>query len=521
MAGKKISTIPEPPRTADAATRSFMAAVKEAIEVRLGRRGDPLEEGVTRRELVEAGIADIAQGPGGMGSGSLVVPRPGNSAEASITPPMPSNLYAIGVFGGISLSWERPADQYNVHAYAEIWRSQTDDIADRVMLGSSRGSSYFDRIMETGERVYYYWVRFVSSYDKRGPFAGPVGARKERDTRKLLEELSGAIDQSVLHQSLSTRIEEFGQDIIANAQSILEEAQARGEAVADVMSEIEAITGPTGSLAAVRDLLIAEFDGAIATVNSSISALTSPGGAVTNLVDAAAVASGSALAAYKSEVELVIGEGGTLATAVESLSTSVEGVTTAVQSQATIVQGLSAQFTLKLDVDGYVAGYGLYNDGATSDFAVAADRFWIAPPGSTGQIKPFVVQADPLDGEQKVFINSAVIRDASIQEGKLGPITFGKLVDGDGMPVTTLSGKLLADNIDVENISITDGNISGVLKSSAEAWPGGPPLWSLDKAGGFAMNSATNGGRMEIRDNVIKVFDQNGVLRVQLGDLTV
>ena len=35
---KKIASIPEPPKNADPSLRSFLAAVKEALEVRLGRR---------------------------------------------------------------------------------------------------------------------------------------------------------------------------------------------------------------------------------------------------------------------------------------------------------------------------------------------------------------------------------------------------------------------------------------------------------------------------------------------------
>ena len=39
--------------------------------------------------------------------------------------------------------------------------------------------------------------------------------------------------------------------------------------------------------------------------------------------------------------------------------------------------------------------------------------------------------------------------------------------------------------------------------------------------GTLDVSSATTGARMEIKNNVIKVFDAGGVLRVQIGDLTV
>jgi hypothetical protein len=40
-------------------------------------------------------------------------------------------------------------------------------------------------------------------------------------------------------------------------------------------------------------------------------------------------------------------------------------------------------------------------------------------------------------------------------------------------------------------------------------------------AGALNVQSASSGARLEIKTNVIKVFDATGALRVQIGDLTV
>jgi hypothetical protein len=197
----------------------------------------------------------------------------------------------------------------------------------------------------------------------------------------------------------------------------------------------------------------------------------------------------------------------------DALRSRLDGFGTSIQQQAEVVQGLSAQFTLKLDVNGYVSGFGAYNDGKTADFAVLADRFWIARPGAEkSAVKPFMV----VDG--KVYIDAAFIRDASIQEGQLGPITFGKLIDAAGKPITTVAGLLRADMLDVDQLRVTDANIAGVLKSSQKG-ANGRPRWQLDKNGGLELNSAGTSGRQEIRDTHIKIFDQNGIKRVQLGNL--
>lgn len=121
--------------------------------------------------------------------------------------------------------------------------------------------------------------------------------------------------------------------------------------------------------------------------------------------------------------------------------------------------GLGAQWTLKMDVNGHVSGVGMYNDGTTSDFAVLADRFWIAHVGV--KRKPFIIQ------NGKVFIDTAWIREGTIQEGQIGAITFGKLTDENtGLPITTVGGKLRADYIDVDNLSVGSAAVfSGDVRS--------------------------------------------------------
>ena len=74
---------------------------------------------------------------------------------------------------------------------------------------------------------------------------------------------------------------------------------------------------------------------------------------------------------------------------------------------------IAATYTVKVDVGGYIAGFGLTNDGVTSAFGIRADRFWIAPPlGAAGDdigLVPFIV-----DGGD-VLINNAFIDTAYIE----------------------------------------------------------------------------------------------------------
>ncbi|MBS3668021.1 phage tail tip fiber protein [Vreelandella boliviensis] len=107
-------------------------------------------------------------------------------------------------------------------------------------------------------------------------------------------------------------------------------------------------------------------------------------------------------------------------------------------------------YTLTLNQNGYISGFGAYNDGTTSDFSVVADRFWIAPPNSRGRRKPFIIQ------NGNVYIDTAFIREGSIQEGQIGAIGFGKITDPNGNPVTTVAGKLKGELIEAENLRVAE-----------------------------------------------------------------
>jgi hypothetical protein len=201
-----------------------------------------------------------------------------------------------------------------------------------------------------------------------------------------------------------------------------------------------------------------------------------------------------------------------LAQSVNTLQTTVNGNTSSVQTQQQAINGLSASYVLRVQAGNTLGGFGLYNDGNTLAFRILADKFSITPTSSGTGVSPFI-----LDGGI-VYMNTAMIKSASIEQGQLGPIGFGKIVDSVGNPVTTLQGKLRAEQIDVENLQVVNANIAGVIKSNSLA-PNGQPEWSLDKNGGFVQHSGDASGRMEQRNNAIKIFGPAGQLLMQVGNL--
>jgi len=111
---------------------------------------------------------------------------------------------------------------------------------------------------------------------------------------------------------------------------------------------------------------------------------------------------------------------------------------------------LEDQFTVKIDNNGAVAGFGLANEatddtGASfSEFYVNADRFAILPQGGTigsDDVAPFIVQ------NNQVFIDDAVIADGSIDNAKIADASIS-------------TAKI--EDLAVESAKIKDGSISTV-----------------------------------------------------------
>ena len=66
-----------------------------------------------------------------------------------------------------------------------------DNQAAATLVGTSSANLYSDAIGKGAK--FYYWVRFVSGKDDKGPFQGVQGVEAEtsRDVQDILDELRG------------------------------------------------------------------------------------------------------------------------------------------------------------------------------------------------------------------------------------------------------------------------------------------------------------------------------------------
>ncbi|MBU3577596.1 hypothetical protein [Polynucleobacter sp. UK-Kesae-W10] len=170
MSLTKVPSIPLP-------TANNLLAVSQAIkgilDVREGYVGDPMDQNVTYRDLVNSGIAQTTQAAV---SGISTLPQievPGlvngyNPATDETVPPQPQHVLVTSGTTLVKVKWD--LGQYPNHSYTEVWRGLTNAIGSATLIGKSDTQYYVDDLGHDGLTLYYYWVRFVSMADIFGPY---------------------------------------------------------------------------------------------------------------------------------------------------------------------------------------------------------------------------------------------------------------------------------------------------------------------------------------------------------------
>lgn len=190
----KVPGIPKPPADVTPGLRGWLTSVAEALEIRLGRRGDPRDRAVTLRELIESGLAkDLASNNfdpnnfDGSDTGIGPITEPPNTS----LPPAPTSISVAAAYSQIILSWDYPT--YANHSFTEIWAHSSDVIGDAQLIGVTTGRVYIDPVGESFTR--YYWIRHVSTSSVQGPFNSGTGtpATTAANVDDLLAHLQGSI----------------------------------------------------------------------------------------------------------------------------------------------------------------------------------------------------------------------------------------------------------------------------------------------------------------------------------------
>ena len=170
----KLPGLPPVPSNLGPDATAYLKALGEALEVRLGRRGDPIDRAVTLRELVDSGLATqlghVPFNPDNLGAS---VDFESAVAPDLSQPPAPTGLAATAAFETVLLEWSNGNLQFRNFAFTEIHRATSNVIGNATLVGVVRGNRFSDTV--DSDTTHYYWVRHVSTSDVRGPFNDTAG----------------------------------------------------------------------------------------------------------------------------------------------------------------------------------------------------------------------------------------------------------------------------------------------------------------------------------------------------------
>ena len=590
----KVPGIPKPPASAGPELRRYLESLAEAVEIRLGRKGDPRDRAVTLRELIQSGLArELRATPfdpnnvGGPGLGFVAddpVPETG-------VPPQPTGFTAAGAYSVINLSWDFPLYTGPNHAHTEIYSYPSDNLASALsqgVIGVVSGRGYTDPVGSNVTR--YYWIRHVNENGTVGPWNSGSGtvATTAPDVDHLLDVLSGSITSDELATSLRSELDTFqtltdvngnitargyqtlanvnnaislnpnGFQTASNVNTLINNNTNGFQTSSDVTSAINAnsngyqtasqvsstvataVVGVRGKIlvwsssgeyalnevvrdnlgflyvcispvsTSTNDTLPTSFAnptthwklyGNMGSVEDSASKITQ-----LNLLDGTstsaaaqaihglnsilkdsngnAVVSATNLSTMKTSVLNADGTARATATQVDYLNSQYVNPETGVANNVTLqqalntsadnVNGLRGQYTVKIDTNGAVAGFGLASTttaagNITSEFVVNADRFAIMRGGSNtaAATAPFVVQATAttINGQSVpagVYMADAFIKNGSIEAAKIGSLN-ADVINAGTIAATRIGANTIdASKLVIDGSSLTSTVVNGV-----------------------------------------------------------
>ncbi|ELS43274.1 phage tail tip fiber protein [Pseudomonas syringae] len=262
------------------------------------------------------------------------------------------------------------------------------------------------------------------------------------------------------------------------------------KASASALSSTQSTVSQQGQTLTAQSTQIQGLNASLGDTNANVSsvnqALANVNNVLASRIDGLNSTVGNVNAALQSESSTRANETGALSRRVDDVQATAGNANAyaqqAINTAASVDGKVSGSYTVKLGVTAngiqYASGFGLGLDNSSgttqSRFVVSADSFAIlnANPNNGTVFSPFAVTGG------QVFINEAFIKNGSIDNAKIGDQIFS---------------------------------------SNYQPQRAG---WLLKKDGVFEINSTIPGaGRVLINGNGVYIYDENNVLRVQLGNL--
>tara|TARA_B000000565_G_scaffold172747_2_gene130711 strand:+ start:619 stop:2679 length:2061 start_codon:yes stop_codon:yes gene_type:complete len=497
-----VPALPSAPNKIDPELKKFLDKMVEAVEIRLGRRGDTRDRAITLRELISSGLAkELAANPYDPNAIDFGVPSSDN-LNLSQAVGKPENLQASAAFSTALIQWD--LWKHRNHFRTHIYRNTSDIRSTAVFIGTSDGQFFTDEDVTSGT-TYYYWARHENTHGDMSEWNAESGtsATVAQDVLYILNLLAGAIDSSHLAASLATDVGRIPgwHTLIGNYSP----STVNYRSLTDINSQVTTtagnfttlnttVTGAGGHSSKITSLETTVNNpttGVVAT-SSALDVLETKVGysylpnSGNRLFDnSGAIKSSTDATAYNTANGYTSGHANYVAwqdgMGAAQMSTRIQvddgtGTFHTLEQQAQTIHGtngLSSQYSVKINANGHVAGFGLASSSptagnTTSEFIVAADKFSIVDPaGGTGvPVFTTVTSTQVVNGvtvQPGVYIDGLKVQDGSITNVKLG----NAIVD-DAKISSVDAGKISSGTMDTGRLNVDgatlDSNNAGALQ---------------------------------------------------------
>jgi hypothetical protein len=448
------------------------------------------------------------------GTGTGNFPQPGDPDLNN------STLIASPAFGGIDVVWTYPELNSHAVAFIKLYRSTNADPATRVFHRRVTGEFYYDKVNPSQNIEYFYWIEIVSVNGTVGDLIGPASAVARPTIEQTMQMLTGQIDDSLLGQALRGEIQRMDSitaalddetssrwDQYTQLQTDLGTYQNDLDGVATLIADevVRLDSSDTAQVNQINVISTKSDDNAAAIVAEQI-ARSDADSALAYSINTVEGSVANNAAAIQTEQTARVEDDTALAQDITTLQTTVNDDIAQVELNAQTqidtfngeVTAIGALYTAKVNVNGLIGGFGVYNDGSEVLAGFDVDTFFVGRT-QANKVKPFVIK----DGE--TFIDEAVIKS----------LTFNKLRADDGSFIVE-DGKLKASFIDAGSLTVNNLKSSSNV-STSKGWQ---PRVEFNSNGSYQINAVTSQGRVEQDINGIRVYDSAGAIRVELGKLS-
>jgi len=299
------------------------------------------------------------------------------------------------------------------------------------------------------------------------------------EIRRIITDLEASVMESVLFKELGDRITLIDLTAAQNlADGLLAEATARQAAITNeqtirqaadtsLASQITTVTAAVGQNAAAiqnettarvagdtaeaqaRQALAVRVGAAESAIVTEQTARTNADNAIVSQVNTQFATVNGNLSALQTSQTTTANNVAALSQSVGTLQVQVGNNTVALQSESTVRANadndIYAKYSVKIDNNGYVTGFGLIstsnNSAPFSEFLVRADRFAIGSPSGPDitPAVPFIVLTTPdAKGNQPgVYMRNAMIANAAIGTAQIDDLSVNTLkIDGNAVSYT-------------------------------------------------------------------------------------